>query len=222
MVVHNGRTYDDNLLHQIQRLFAFLDGTERGDYNPIDFCYSFKDSSGEPINVCVQQDTQEFIFMILDRLESALSCTPFKHIIGNMYKGVLENMLTCSKCNQTKVKQEDFFCLSLEVKNSKNLLDSFSKFTNGEVINEYKCDFCQEKVDVSKKTMIGKLPRVLVVHLQRIFFNLDTFMNEKISSKFEFPFDLDIAPFVTQPSQKVSGEGEVDSTPASESNEEKT
>lgn len=73
--------------------------------------------------------------------------------------------------------------MTLEVKNSKNLAESLSKFTNGEVINDYTCDFCSERADVSKKTMVSKLPRVLIVHLQRIVFSLDTFVNEKISTK---------------------------------------
>ena len=58
LAVHNNKEYDDNLLHQFQKLFAFMEKTDRGDYNPVDFCYSFKDFDGNPVNVCVQQDTQ--------------------------------------------------------------------------------------------------------------------------------------------------------------------
>jgi ubiquitin C-terminal hydrolase len=36
-------------------------------------------------------------------------------------------------------------------------------------------------------TRISKLPQVLIIHLQRIVFNLDTFINEKITTKHEFP-----------------------------------
>lgn len=175
----------------------------------MDFCYSFKDFDGNPVNVCVQQDTQEFVFMLLDRLENALSSTPFKHVISNMYKGKLANLFTCSKCNNTKVREEDYFCLTLEVKNSKTLAESFSKFTNGEVINDYTCDLCSQKADVSKKTLVSKLPRVLIVHLQRIVFSLDTFVNEKISTKLEFPFEIDLTPYKYEPVEKKSSkEGE--------------
>jgi ubiquitin C-terminal hydrolase len=31
------------------------------------------------------------------------------------------------------------------------------------------------------------MPNVLILHLQRIVFNFDTFQNEKINSRFEFP-----------------------------------
>lgn len=51
------------------------------------------------------------------------------------------------------------------------------------MINDFACDFCAQRADVSKKTMVSKLPRVLFLHLQRIVFSLDTFVNEKISTK---------------------------------------
>jgi len=46
---------------------------------------------------------------------------------------------------------------------------------DGEVINDYECSGCKKKVDVSKRTLISQTPNVLIVHLQRIIFNFDTF-----------------------------------------------
>ena len=85
--------------------------------------------------------------------------------------------------------------MSLEVKNSKSLADSFNRYILGELINDYKCDFCGKKADVSKKTRISKAPHVLVIHLQRIVFNLDTFINEKITTKHEFPMNFNLHPY---------------------------
>jgi ubiquitin carboxyl-terminal hydrolase 34 len=45
----------------------------------------------------------------------------------------------------------------------------------GEVISDYECDGCKKKVDISKRTLISQTPNVLIVHLQRIIFNFDTF-----------------------------------------------
>jgi hypothetical protein len=36
------------------------------------------------------------------------------------------------------------------------------------------------------------MPNVLIVHLQRIVFSFDTFMNDKINSRFEFPQVMDL------------------------------
>jgi hypothetical protein len=39
----NAFNIDDNVLHQVQRMFSFLELSQRQDYNPHGFCYSFKD-----------------------------------------------------------------------------------------------------------------------------------------------------------------------------------
>ena len=61
------RTVDDNLLHQIQRIFAYLEKTNRIDFTPKDFCVAYK-PFGESVNIMIQQDVQEFVSMFFDRL----------------------------------------------------------------------------------------------------------------------------------------------------------
>jgi len=46
--------------------------------------------------------------------------------------------------------------------------------------------------------MIGDTPNVLFVHLQRIVFSFDTFANEKINSKLEFPSILNLRPYTVK------------------------
>lgn len=94
--------------------------------------------------------------------------------------------------------EENFHCLTLEIKNAKTLEESFVRFTTGEQINDYTCDFCHKKVDVEKKTVISKAPKILLIHLQRIDFNLDTFVNEKLSTKHSFPQEFNLFPYTLQ------------------------
>ena len=75
------------------------------------------------------------------------------------------------------------------------MADSLQKLIDGEVINDYECDNCKKKVDISKRILISQAPNVLIVHLQRIIFNFDTFRNDKINSFFEFPQLLDLKPY---------------------------
>jgi hypothetical protein len=37
-------------------MFGFLEMSDRQDYNPSDFCFSFKGIDSQPINVNIQQD----------------------------------------------------------------------------------------------------------------------------------------------------------------------
>ena len=73
--------------------------------------------------------------------------------------------------------------------------DSLTKLVEGEQISGYECEGCKKKVDISKRTLISSTPNVLIVHLQRIIFNFDTFRNDKINSFFEFPYHLDLKPY---------------------------
>ena len=65
----------------------------------------------------------------------------------------------------------------------------------GETINDYFCETCQKKQDITKKLCLSVLPNVLIIHLQRIVFDMDTFENKKINSHFEFPHLLNLEPY---------------------------
>ena len=43
--------------------------------------------------------------------------------------------------------------------------------------------------------MIASTPNILIVHLQRICFNFDTFQNDKVNSFCSFPNVLDLKPY---------------------------
>ncbi len=47
---------DDNLLHQLQKLFASLESSERSYIDPTEFCFSYKDFDGQPTNTAIQCD----------------------------------------------------------------------------------------------------------------------------------------------------------------------
>jgi len=49
---------DNNFFHQIQKMFSYLSLSNREDYIPYGFCYSFKDWEGNPTNLSIQQDVQ--------------------------------------------------------------------------------------------------------------------------------------------------------------------
>ena len=101
----------------------------------------------------------------------------------------------CLECGTCKNRIEDFYNLSLTVKDIKSLYDSLKIQVEGEVINGYDCETCKKKVDISKRVLLSQTPNVLIVHLQRIIFNFDSFRNDKINSLFEFPTHLDLKPY---------------------------
>ena len=71
--------------------------------------------------------------------------------------------------------------MSLTVKDISSVYDSLAKQIEGELISDFSCDGCNKKVDITKRTLIAETPNVLIVHLQRILFNFDTFQNDKLN-----------------------------------------
>jgi Ubiquitin carboxyl-terminal hydrolase len=44
--------------------------------------------------------------------------------------------------------------------------------------------------------VLSKLPNMLIIHLQRIVFDFDTLMNQKLNSRVEFPNVLNLKPYM--------------------------
>lgn len=82
------------------------------------------------------------------------------------------------------------------MKNLENIDESFQKFIHQELISDYTCDSCKTKCDVSKQTFLQELPNQLIIHLQKIVFDLELLSNIKISSKFSFPQVLNVKPYM--------------------------
>jgi uncharacterized UBP type Zn finger protein len=59
------------------------------------------------------------------------------------------------ECGKVKNRIEDFYNFSLPVKDIKSMEISLKKMIEGEVINDYYCETCNKKVDISRRTLIS-------------------------------------------------------------------
>ena len=189
---------DDNLLHQLQIMFTYLTYSDRMDYSPRDFCYSYKDFDGKPMNLGAQQDSQEFYNNFCDKIENCLKKTKLKYIVTDVFAGKSCSSVTCENCKYVSNRFEDFYNLTVEVKNFNNLNDSLQKINVPEIIDEFKCSNCNQKVTIKKVTALNKLPNVLIVQLKRFSLNYDTGNTQKVNSKFEFPKILNLKQFCSE------------------------
>ena len=186
---------DDNLLHQLQEMYTYLTFSEKMDYNPRGFCYSFKDFDGNPINIAAQQDSQEFLNNFCDKIENSLKPTKFKNIVADVFTGSTCSSVLCDKCKHISNRFEDFYTLTLEVKNINTLNDSLHKLSVPEIIDDFKCSNCNQNVRISKITSLNKLPNVLIIHLKRFYLDYETCHTTKINSKLEFPRKINLKEF---------------------------
>lgn len=77
---------------------GFLELSERQEYNPREFCFSFKDYAGQPTNVRIQQDSQEFLGVVFSRLEAMLAKTSQKYLLQNVFGGESCAIRICKGC----------------------------------------------------------------------------------------------------------------------------
>ena len=186
---------DDDSLNQLQIMYTYLTLSEKEDYNPKNFCKAFKDFDGNPINIMIQQDSQEFFNNFFDKMENNLKNSKYKYIINDVFIGRTCSSVICDSCKHVSNRFEDFYNLTLEVKNINNLNDSLHKLIAPEKIEDFKCSNCNKNVTINKRTSLSDLPNVLVFHLKRFYMNYEIERTEKINSRFEFPLCINMKEF---------------------------
>ena len=193
---YKGDVVDDNMLHQFQTVMANLELAQTTDYLPKGYCFAFKDFDGQPTNTAEQKDAQEYLTAVFDRLEAGLAKTSRKYLIKSIFGLKMCSQLICKDgCGRVRNRIEENLNLSLTVKGLKGVYQSLQGECDGEVIADYECAGCKKKVDIHKRTLIAETPNVLIIHLQRLLFDFNTFQNEKMNQYFEFPHELDLSPY---------------------------
>jgi ubiquitin carboxyl-terminal hydrolase 34 len=174
---------DDNLLHQIQKIFTQLTFTAFGEVIPKDLIFSIKDFIGNPIDPNEMQDSHEFFTNFCGQIEESLNNTKYKYLIKNLFIGKICNVNTCTSCKHITYRFEDFKDLTLEVNDLNDIYESLDKYISNEKIEDYFCSNCNKKVNLNKATLIANLPNILIIHLNRIKMNMVNGNFEKIPKK---------------------------------------
>ncbi|KNC53513.1 uncharacterized protein AMSG_01226 [Thecamonas trahens ATCC 50062] len=176
----------------LRRVFAALAGTEARFYDPIGFCRTCRDITGEVIDLGEQQDANEFLNLLFDKLDSGLVDASGRrgHLLPHLFQGELRHSVECSVCASSFERTEPFYSLSVEIKGQSCLAGSLGAMDAPEHLtgdNRYFCSRCDGYVDAEKRVRVGKLPHYALLHLKRMEFDMRSMRNVKISSRFEFP-----------------------------------
>lgn len=119
---------EENMLYQLQLLFAGLQKSEKQYVSPKGFCHAFKDWEGNPTNVLEQMDVEEFFNMLMDRIETAIKGSPYQHTIKNHFGGKFASEMICKGCPHKYERSEPFLSLSITVKNQRSIQQSLNAF----------------------------------------------------------------------------------------------
>ena len=197
---------DDNILHQLQRLFTNLTYTSYGEVIPKDFILSIKDYDGRPISTNQMQDSNEFYSNFCDKIEEKLKDTKYKYLIENLFIGKISNINICSSCKNVTDKTENFKAITLDVKDLNNINESLKKYISEDSIEDYRCSNCNQTVILKKVSYISSLPNILIIHLNRLLINMEDGNLCKINSKFEFPKELNLKDYCIENNIKESND----------------
>ena len=185
---------NDNLMFQLEKMFYYLTNSEKEHYNPKSFVYSFKDYDGNPTNINVQCDAQEFLSRLIEKIDEGLKGGSQKYLCNNIFGGTTLQQVRCTNqdCGNISERKENINYLSLDIKNCDNIQKCLDKFIAEEKIEDYHCEKCDKKITNIKNVLIDKIPNILIIHLQRIAFSYETFNMEKINDYIYFEKTLNI------------------------------
>lgn len=182
------------LVMELKELFASLFYSERVDYAPKKLLQSFQ----PPINPGIQQDTTEFLNLLFDQLEAGLNESGFRKLLDEIFKGANTAQMICHSCGYKKENKEQFFSFGVEIDGKYDLGSALEGSHQGEVISDYLCDHCQNRGETTKRNILSDIPSIMFIHLRRIVFNYDMFVNMKIHTRLQFPDQLNIQPYTKE------------------------
>ena len=126
---------EDQMLYQLQLLFANLQESEKKYFETKPFCDSYKDWDGNPINPVEQQDVDEFFVSLMDKVETRLKSLPQKNLVKDVFGGKVCNQIICQECKNKSERLEDCLVLSLDVKNKHSIEESLKLYVQGEMLD---------------------------------------------------------------------------------------
>lgn len=203
----NLETSGVGVIHEMKQVFIQLDRGLISQSDLTSFTQSFHGFEGQPINVRVQQDVNEFFNLLLDIIESELKEQKFKgkdmfhaELGGNLHNEIvgLEKEYEYEACNQ-----EHYNTLSLDVKGTGTINEALDKYFQPVIFegdNKLYCEKYDKKITVKKNTWLSsQLPQTLVLMLKRFEYDNKTYTRFKLNDYFEFPLELNMKKWVKLP-----------------------
>lgn len=145
-----------------------------------------------------QHDVQELNRILMDRLENNMKGTPVEGKLNEIFVGKMKSYIKCINVDYESARVEDFWDLQLNVKNFKNLQESFDNYIEMELMNGENQYAAQDYglQDAQKGVIFESFPPVLHLQLKRFEYDFNYDQMVKVNDKYEFPETIDLSPFV--------------------------
>ena len=149
----------------------------------------------ETSKMAEQQDVQEFIRFLIDKLDTSLKNTIYDNQISKFMEGKIKKTIYCyaedKTLARTITKEDSFYDLTLPLQPG-NLIDALKLVTiTKEKLSQQYLTEDNQPYDAESITEISELPIILTISLNR-FSN----QGKKINSVFTFDPEIDLEPFI--------------------------
>eukprot|EP00756_Hemistasia_phaeocysticola_P036752 Hpha_TRINITY_DN16658_c3_g10::TRINITY_DN16658_c3_g10_i1::g.183494::m.183494/K11838/USP7, UBP15; ubiquitin carboxyl-terminal hydrolase 7 len=155
----------------------------------------------EGSDVSLQQDVQEMLRKLVDKLDDMTRDTPLAGFIDLLFRGEARNYVRCPALNHSSETTEAFHELQVSVEKG-SLEEGLRELLQVEELkgdNKYRVVVDGRDLglhDAVKGAEWVRFPPVLMLHLRRFQYNLQREAAEKVNDRFTFPEMLDVAPFL--------------------------
>ncbi|CAI5737499.1 unnamed protein product [Peronospora destructor] len=156
------------------------------------------------IDSFMQHDVQELYRILCDRLEEKMKHTRVDSAIPKLFEGKVRSFVQCVNVDFQSFRDESFYDLQLDVKGCKDLMQSFRKYVEVEMLdgdNQYEATG-HGKQDAKKGIEFATFPPVLNIQLKRFEYDATRDSMVKIHDRFEFPKRLVLDEFIFQSGKK--------------------
>lgn len=155
----------------------------------------------ETLDSFMQHDVQEFLRVLLDKLESKMKGTIVSGTIPRLFEGKTISFIRCKNVDYTSSRSESFYDIQLNIKGKRNIMESFRDYVKTENLDgENKYDAGTHGLqDAEKGIIFTSFPPILHLHLMRFQYDPVSDSSVKFNDKFEFPENLDLSEFLKSP-----------------------
>jgi len=195
----------------LQRVFHELQFLDK----PVGTKKLTKSFGWETLDSFMQHDVQEFLRVLLDKLESKMKQTCVEGTIPKLFEGKMVSYIRCKNVDYKSTRTESFYDIQLNIKGKKTIEESFTDYIQTETLdgdNKYDAGSFGLQ-DAEKGILFDKFPPVLHLHLMRFQYDPVTDCSVKFNDRCEFPEVLDLSSFIQQ--GKVGDSEETETPPDS-------
>ena len=182
------------------------EGATKRSYCPLSFVSAVQNSIPN-FATFRQQDAQEFLRLIIDRIHWEITANN-GHGILKIFQGSLRSDVTCLACSNVTTKVEPYLDLSLDIPLLRvtlsrkdgssfetrdiDLVDCLKSFTRTEKLGSterYNCQKCSGAQNCTKKMSIESTPPFIFLHLKRFKYGNRTVSRSKLRNRVTFPLE---------------------------------